>query len=155
MNQERIIYSIGHSSLSIDQFLQLLNSFQIRALVDVRRFPSSKKYPHFERTILHHALQQVNVEYHWLGDSLGGFRDGGYQAHMQTDLFSQGLHQLIVVATQHLTAFMCAEKLFLHCHRRFISDQLANQGWTVIHIFDDSRTYLHQHTDTLPFDFTI
>lgn len=154
MNQERLIYSIGHSSLSIEQFLQLLKRFQIRALVDVRRFPSSKKYPQFDRTILNQELQQANIEYHSLGDSLGGFRDEGYQAHMQTDLFSQGLHQLIAVATQHQTVFMCAEKLFLRCHRRFISDHLANHAWTVIHILDDSRVYPHQYTDTLPFDFT-
>lgn len=149
-----LIYSIGHSSLSIEQFLHVLQCYQIEAIVDVRRFPGSKKYPHFERMRLAENLQHETIAYFWLGEKLGGFRKEGYQAYAKTDHFLSGLQQLINVASKQVTAFMCAEKLFMNCHRRFIADQLLSQKWNVIHIVDENLTYPHFSTDSIPLDFS-
>ncbi len=118
--------------------------YQIKAIADVRRFPTSKKYPHFERQNLMQELQQRNVDYLWLGELLGGYRKGGYQLYTQTESFLKGKRQLIDLANEKITAFMCAERLFFRCHRRFISDQLLQMDWQVIHIIDEKRTYLHK-----------
>ena len=153
MNSEKIIYSIGHSTHPIDHFLDLLKIYKIKAIADVRRFPTSKKYPHFERQNLKNELNKIAIEYFWLGELLGGYRKGGYQLYMQTESFSQGISELISLAEKQLTAFMCAEKLFFCCHRRLISDHLLQLDWNVIHIFDEKRTYPHKPTDTIPLDF--
>ncbi len=150
---QKIIYSIGHSTLPIDQFLDLLKNYKIKTIADVRRFPTSKKYPHFERQNLKNELNKIEIEYFWLGELLGGYRKGGYQLYMQNESFSQGINELISLAEKHVTAFMCAEKLFFRCHRRFISDHLLQMDWKVTHIFDEKRTYPHKPNDTMPLDF--
>lgn len=131
----------------------MLQSYKIEVIADVRRFPTSKKYPQFERTNLRFQLTQNNMEYIWLGESLGGFRKGGYQLYMQSELFSQGMKQLIQSAEKQTTAFMCAEKLFFRCHRRLIADHLLQLNWKVLHIFDATTAYLHKHTDTMLLGF--
>lgn len=153
MNFEKIIYSIGHSTHTIDQFLELLHTYQIKAVVDVRRFPTSKQHPHFERQNLQSELTKNHIDYFWSGEFLGGYRKGGYQLYMQSESFLQGVYQLIAVAQKQLTAFMCAEKLFFRCHRRFISDHLFQLGWKIIHIHDEKTVYPHKTTDTIPLDF--
>jgi len=153
LDSEKIIYSVGHSTYPIEHFLTLLEIFKIKAIVDVRRFPTSKKYPQFERQNLQNELDKVSIEYHWLGEFLGGFRKGGYQLYMQSDSFSHGIQELVKVAEQEITAVMCAEKLCFHCHRRFIADQLLQLNWQVIHICDEKITRLHKHADTKPLDF--
>jgi uncharacterized protein (DUF488 family) len=149
-----LIYSIGHSSLSIDQFFHVLQHYQIEAIADVRRFPGSQKYPHFERMRLAEHLQHANISYFWLGEKLGGFRKEGYHAYAKTDQFFSGLQQLINIASQQVTAFMCAEKSFINCHRRFIADQLLSQKWNVIHIVDENLTDPHFSTDSISLDFS-
>ncbi|MDZ7339786.1 MAG: DUF488 domain-containing protein [candidate division KSB1 bacterium] len=152
MQTERVIYSIGHSNRSMDQFLSLLAGFQIQMIADVRRFPTSKKYPHFERNFLQQALQGQGIEYVWLGEFLGGFRNGGYESYLQTSAFADGLRSLTALAEKKITAFLCAEKLFFRCHRRFIADRLVLCGWTVIHILDTDRIYTHQIAERLIFE---
>lgn len=149
---QKVIYSIGHSNRPMDQFQLLLNRFQIRMIADVRRFPTSNKHPHFERNFLQHALNEQGIEYVWLGDSLGGFRNGGYESYIQTPPFAKGLDCLVALAETKLTAFLCAEKLFFRCHRRFIADRLLIAGWSVIHIVAADCTYPHQLTEQLNFD---
>jgi len=153
LNSNKLIYSIGHSTLSIGQILQLLTIYKIKAIADVRRFPTSKKYPHFERQNLQQQLQRSDIDYLWLGELLGGYRKGGYQLYMQSESFLQGIKTLMTFATNQTTAFMCAEKLFFRCHRRFISDQLLQFSWKVIHIIDGKISYPHKPTDTMPLDF--
>ncbi|UCE08788.1 MAG: DUF488 domain-containing protein [bacterium] len=153
MNSEKSIYSIGHSTLPIDHFLDLLKIYKIKAIADVRRFPTSKKYPHFEQQNLKDELAKKHIDYHWLGEFLGGYRKGGYQLYMQSELFSMGIRELVKLAEKQTTAFMCAEKLFFRCHRRFIADQVILMSWNVIHIIDQKRTYLHKSADPIPLAF--
>ena len=150
MNSEKIIYSIGHSTHTIDEFLHLLQIYEIKAIADVRRFPTSKKYPHFERQNLQQEFLRSNIDYFWLGELLGGYRKGGYHAYMQSEPFLEGMKQLITLAEKQTAAIMCAERLFFRCHRRFISDQLLQMEWNVVHIVDEKRTYPHKPTDTIP-----
>ena len=153
MNSEKIIYSIGHSSLSIDEFLNLLQIYKIKTIADVRRFPTSKKYPHFERQNLQSELKKNKIVYRWLGELLGGYRNGGYEFYMKSEFFFQGIQELITVAEKQITAFMCAEKLFFRCHRRFIADHLQEINWRVVHILDEKTTYPHNPSDTILLDF--
>ena len=127
--------------------------YQIKAIADVRRFPTSKKYPHFERQNLAYELQLRKIDYTWLGELLGGYRKGGYQLYTKSESFLMGLSQLTTLADKQTTSIMCAEKLFFRCHRRFISDQLSQMGSQVIHIIDEKHTYLHKPIDTIQLDF--
>jgi uncharacterized protein (DUF488 family) len=147
MTERKIIYTIGHSTHPIGEFVQLLQTHEIRCLADIRRFPTSKKYPQFTRENLAQTLTAVEIEYVWLGEQLGGFRTGGYESYMQTETFRTGLKQLAQLASQTRTAFMCAELLFFRCHRRFVADQLIEQDWRVFHIIDQARLYEHQRRE--------
>lgn len=153
MDVERVIYSIGHSNLSLDQLLDLLQLYEIKAIADVRRFPTSKKYPHFQRSNLQTELEENSIKYLWLGELLGGYRKGGYQSYMKSESFLKGIEELIEMARSQKIAFLCAEKLFLRCHRRFISDYLFQSGWKIIHIFDENIIYPHKPSDTMQLDF--
>ncbi len=73
----RTIYTIGHSNRSFEEFVKILLSYKISTVIDVRRFPTSKKYPHFERKYLENKLLEHGIKYYWLGELLGGYRDGG------------------------------------------------------------------------------
>jgi len=147
MNSHPIIYTIGHSTHPIDEFMQLLQTHEIRCLVDIRRFPTSKKYPQFTRAYLSERLNQDQINYVWLGEQLGGFRTGGYEAYTHTEAFCAGLERLQQLASQMRMAFMCAELLFFRCHRRFVADQLIERGWRVFHIMDKAKLYEHQRRE--------
>lgn len=150
---ERVIYSIGHSNLSLDQLFDLLQLYEIEAIADVRRFPTSKKYPHFQRSNLQTELEENSIKYSWLGELLGGYRKSGYQSYMKSESFLKGIEKLIEMAQSQKTAFLCAEKLFLRCYRRFISDYLFQSGWKIIHIFDKNIIYPHKPSGTMQLDF--
>lgn len=128
------IWDIGHSTRAEDEFTALLKEHRIEAVVDVRRFPSSKKFPHFSRDHLEKNLKKSSIEYIWLGEELGGFRKGGYQQWMRTQEFASGITKLINMASQKRTAFMCAEADHFRCHRKHIIVHLKHKGWTVHHI---------------------
>lgn len=148
------MYTMGHSSLSIEEFLHVIQHYQVEAIIDVRRFPTSKNHPHFERTQFAESLRKSNIDYVWLGEELGGFRKEGYQAYLQTGHFQAGLSQLKNIASKKVTVLVCAEKLFMNCHRRFIADQLASQNWKIIHIVDETITYPHFSSESISFDFS-
>lgn len=140
----RLIYSIGHSTRSLDELVALLAAHKVEALVDVRRFPRSRHNPQFNREAIEIKLPQRGIEYHWLGETLGGFR-GGYTDYMSTEDFERGLAELEEIAEGKHTACMCAEKLFFRCHRRFIADALVKRGWRVLHIIEEGREpYQHK-----------
>lgn len=128
------IWDVGHSNQSEDNFLSLLKTDRIECLIDIRRFPSSKKFPHFDRRHLEKILKTIHIDYLWLGEKLGGFRKGGYAEWMKTEEFTEGLGELEKQAASKRTAFMCAERDYLGCHRRFIIELLEKRGWKVIHI---------------------
>lgn len=139
-----MIYTIGHSTRSIDEFIDLLKQYNIALIVDVRRFPGSKKYPHFNRENLVKVLGEHSIKYFWLGELLGGFRKGGYEAYTETEEFRKGIENLIQIMKQGTIAVMCAEIVWFRCHRRYISDKLVQLGYEVVHIIDGKRTYVHK-----------
>jgi uncharacterized protein (DUF488 family) len=156
------LFTIGHSTHSIERFLELLQQHGIEALVDIRRFPGSRKFPQFTREELADALQTQGIEYHWL-ERLGGRRakeknavspNAGlrnqsfrnYADYMQTEAFRQGIAALAEIANAKRTAIMCAESVFWRCHRRLVSDFVVAQGGEVQHIFPNGEIRPHQPT---------
>lgn len=128
------IFTIGHGALAFEEFLRRLQEHEIKALADVRRFPTSKRHPHFSRAALSAALNECGIAYHWLGEKLGGYRTGGYEAYTNTETFRRGCDELIRQAPIQPLAFMCAELDYHSCHRRFIAAYLQEQGLEVWHI---------------------
>jgi len=156
------LFTIGHSTHSLEQFLALLTGHRIEALVDIRRFPRSRKFPQFNREDLARALAENAIEYHWL-ESLGGrrrkpddspspnagLRNEGfrnYADYMLTEEFEQGIDRLLEIAASRRTAIMCAESVFWRCHRRLVSDFVLAQGGSVQHIFPNGEAKPHALT---------
>jgi uncharacterized protein (DUF488 family) len=156
------LFTIGHSTHPLDRFLALLAQQNIEALLDVRRFPGSRKHPHFNRDNFAPALQKAGVEYHWL-EALGGRRPKqrdespnlglesrgfrNYADYMLTAEFQEGVARLLEVARQKRTAIMCAEGLFWRCHRRLVSDLLTAIGVRVQHMMPTGDVRPHQLTN--------
>ena len=143
-----IIWTIGHSNRSFDDFLALLRAHRIDAVCDVRRQPVSSRHPHFSRRELEPALRDSGVGYHWLVE-LGGMRTArpgtvwppglheafcGYADHLATPEFARGIQRLCSVAATSRTACMCAESEWRDCHRSILSDALTAAGASVLHI---------------------
>ena len=155
------VLTIGHSNHPLDRFLALLAGHGVEALVDIRRFPGSRKHPHFSRDNLAAALPKSGVEYHWL-EALGGRRHKqrdespnlglenkgfrNYADYMLTDEFREGMEKLLDIAQRKRTAIMCAEGLFWQCHRRLVSDFLIANGVTVQHIMPNGEMRPHKLT---------
>ncbi len=156
------IFTIGHSNLPFEQFAAMLREFEIRLVVDIRHYPSSRMFPHFNGSVLREQLAAENIDYLWL-ESLGGrrhtpagekslnvgLRSPGFRSYadyMATEQFRDGVRELLSAAAKSRTAIMCAEKLFWKCHRRLLSDYLTAQGVQVIHILDRGKTSEHTLT---------
>ena len=149
------IYTIGHSNRSLEDFLALLKEFDMQALADIRSQPGSRKFPHFNLENLETVLPAHGMRYIWLpklggrrktrkgfdspnmGLTSPGFRS--YADYMGEEEFRQGVVELLSVASESRTAYMCAEALYWQCHRRLLSDYLVAQGVEVLHILG-SRT---------------
>jgi uncharacterized protein (DUF488 family) len=134
------IYTIGTSTRSIEEFISLCRKFKLQAVVDVRRFPVSK-FDHFKKDNLSAELHFSGIRYFYLGNILGGFREKGYQQYTHTPEFIKGMERLKEIASEFTTAFVCAEKFPWRCHRRFIALKLTQDGWRVIHILDEEKTW--------------
>ena len=160
MAGEKNIWTIGHSTRSMDVFIELLQAFSIGHVVDVRQFPGSRKYPHFNCPALKEALEAAGIAYTHLVQ-LGGRRKqegepmpsawrhpafAAYAAYMQTPSFAAGMEQLRAIAAKIPTAYMCSEAVWWRCHRALISDQLKADGWSVWHIMDRDKSTLHPYT---------
>lgn len=154
------IYTIGHSTRAIDEFLELLSEFEIEVLVDVRRYPGSRKFPHFNQEALQETIENNGMEYHHI-EGLGGRRKvhkdskntrwrldsfRGYADYMETDEFAEGVQLLQDIALQKTTAYMCSEAVWWSCHRSMISDDLKAKGWEVIHIMGLKNAQEHPYT---------
>jgi uncharacterized protein (DUF488 family) len=137
------IFTLGHSNRLLEEFMKLLEIERIDILVDVRRFPHSRRHPQFNRENLRETLLTNDMDYQWMGESLGGFRDGGYEEYMKSDAFKQGIDEIIELASDNVIALMCAEKDWTRCHREHISNHLAERGHEVIHILDETEKYTH------------
>ena len=154
------IWTIGHSTHSIEEFVKLLNAYEIKVLVDVRSFPGSRRYPQFNKNSLADFLAEHKIEYrHEL--LLGGRRQPkpdskntawmnasfrAYADYMETESFSTGVRELLEVARERRTAIMCAESLWWRCHRSLIADFLKANGHTVLHILNAKKTEIHPFT---------
>lgn len=152
------VWTIGHSTRSTEEFLATLAAHEIEAVVDVRRFPGSRRLPQFGTAALEASLRAGSVSYAWIG-ALGGRRRAdsgspndawendafrGYADHTGTEEFAHGLVELLMVVSGLRTAIMCAELLWWRCHRRIIADVLVSIGYEVRHIRDPSAAELHE-----------
>ncbi len=155
------LFTIGHSTHSLDAFLALLTRHCVEAVADIRRSPGSRKHPHFNREPLAAALAAAGIEYHWF-EALGGRRKSSgapsanlglrnesfrhYADYMSTPAFRDAIEQLLELARHKRTAYLCAEGLFWRCHRRLVSDYLLARDIPVRHILPTGA--LHPHTLT-------
>jgi len=160
MNDKLTVWTIGHSTRSIEEFIAILKSFAIEALVDVRSFPGSRRYPHFNKEHLRESLSSEGIEYlHW--PELGGRRRArpdsqnlawrnesfrGYADYMETENFRAAIEQLVEFASAKRCAIMCAEAVWWRCHRSLISDYLKARGTNVVHIIDAGKSQEHPFT---------
>ena len=153
------LYTIGHSTRSIDEFLSALRAHSIGALVDIRSFPVSRRLPHFNRESLEQTLSASGIQYLWLKE-LGGrrrkIRDDSpnvalrnasfrnYADYMLTAEFEHGISELLSLAQRSPTAYMCAERVYFRCHRMLVSDWLVAQGHEVLHIDAEGPPRTHK-----------
>lgn len=136
----KIIFTLGTSNRSAQEFVELLRDFGVEVVVDARRFPSSR-FEHFGQERMADFLGQAGMAYFYLGDELGGFRRGGYEEYMETPEFMSGLKKLEEIAGKKRTAIVCAERFPWRCHRRFIARELEKRGWSVDHILEKGRIW--------------
>jgi len=143
------LYTIGHSTRTIEELIAALQAHEIHTLVDIRAFPMSRRLPHFNRESLEKTLPSAGIHYRWL-PALGGHRRKiredspnlalrntsfrNYADYMLTAEFQQGIEELLKLAARSRTAYMCAERVYFHCHRMLVSDWLVAHGHEVFHI---------------------
>ena len=158
--QQKIIYTIGHSTRTEEEFISILQSFKIELLVDIRSYPGSKRYPHFNKENLQKVLPAHKINYQHFAE-LGGRRKTskdskntawkndafrGYADYMETEDFKKGILKLEEVAAKYKTAFMCSEAVWWRCHRSMVSDYLKWKGWQVMHIMAKNKSEDHPYT---------
>jgi uncharacterized protein (DUF488 family) len=155
------IWTIGHSTRMIDEFISLLKGNEIELLVDVRVWPSSKRYPQFNKDALTESLNAHGIRYKHFPE-LGGKRKSnpgsrntawrnasfrGYADYMETEQFQKGIQRLLDVAAKAgPTAIMCAEAVWWRCHRSLIADYLKARGVEVLHILAANKVEPHPYT---------
>lgn len=154
------IWTIGHSTRTLEQLEALLDTYKIEAIADVRSFPGSRRYPHFAREALTESLPAHGINYQWI-PKLGGrrrvqkdspntaWRNASFRAYadyLTTAEFAEGLAELLPLAAAQRTAMMCAEVVWWRCHRSIVSDVLKLRGIEVIHIIDAKHTTVHPYT---------
>ncbi len=156
----RYIWTIGHSTRTLQEFIAMLHSFEIAMVADVRSFPGSRRFPQFNKEALELSLPQTQIQYVHLRE-LGGRRKvkagsvndawrndafRGYADYMETDAFQEGIEVLERIAIKERTAYMCSEAVWWRCHRSMISDYLKLRGWTVMHIMASGKAVEHPYT---------
>jgi uncharacterized protein (DUF488 family) len=156
------ILSVGHSNHEEDEFIDLLRGAGVELIADVRRYPGSRRQPHFEHSALAALLLEAGIHYRRLGETLGGRRKPlehspndawdneqfrGYADHMGSREFAEGLQELEKLARDQRTAVMCAEAWWVRCHRRLLADALLVRGWRVLHLDAKGRLSEHELTD--------
>lgn len=155
------VCTVGHGARPIETFLATVGEARVDTLVDVRRFPGSRRHPQFGRDALEAAVQGAGRKYVWQGEILGGRRQGhpgsrhtalrnasfaAYADHMDTPEFRAAVDDLITTAATELQAVMCAETLWWHCHRMLIADALVLRGATVDHLLEPGVRQPHRLT---------
>ena len=157
------IFTFGHGNRTLQEFVEALRAHGVTQLVDVRSFPGSRRNPQFKREELERSLPEAGIAYLWMKE-LGGRRRArpdsphtawqvegfrAYADYMDTAAFASALEELLRLARQVPTAFMCAERLWWQCHRRLISDAAAVRGIEVVHILDARKSDQHRPTPFL------
>ena len=158
--ESKTIWTIGHSTRSFEEFLDMLHSFSIELIADIRSYPGSRKFPQFNKEALEVSIPRNNIQYVHL-KSLGGRRKAnpdskntgwrhaafrGYADYMETNNFKDGIMDLTNRALKQRTAYMCSEALWWRCHRSMVSDYLKLQGWDVMHIMGIGKAEQHSYT---------
>jgi uncharacterized protein (DUF488 family) len=155
------LYTIGHSTRSLDELIAALHAHQIQTLVDIRAFPMSRRLPQFNRDSLEQTLSADRIRYVWMKE-LGGYRKkilddspnialrndsfSNYADYMLTPEFEIAINRLTGLAEESRTAYMCAERMYFQCHRMLVSDWLVAHGHEVLHIVDASPVRAHTLT---------
>ena len=153
------LYTIGHSTRTLEALIGALGAHQIQTLVDIRAFPRSRRLPQCNRDSLHQTLPAAGIRYLWM-KALGGYRKKtleespnvalrnqsfrNYADYMLTPDFDRAMSELLEYAASSRTAYRCAEHLYFRCHRMLVSDRLVAQGHEVLHI--DAEGPLKPHT---------
>lgn len=160
MPEKNVVYTVGHSTHTLEIFISMLQSFGIQALVDIRRFPGSRKFPDFNKDALAAAMQNAGIVYTHL-QGLGGRRKvqqnskndrwrntsfRAYADYMETEDFTTAMAELEALALKQPTAYMCSEAVWWRCHRALVSDYLKAKGWTVLHIMAEGKAQEHPYT---------
>jgi uncharacterized protein (DUF488 family) len=151
-------YTIGHSTRTLPELIEVLRAHSIQTLVDIRSFPMSRRLPHFNRESLEQTLPEAGIRYAWMKE-LGGrrkkIRDDSphialrspsfrnYADYMLTEEFRGAIATLIKLADESPTAYMCAERVYFRCHRMMVSDWLVGHGHQVLHIDASGPTKPH------------
>ena len=155
------LYTIGHSTRTLEELVETLRAHQIKTLVDIRAFPMSRRLPQFNRESLAETLPASGIRYVWM-KSLGGYRKKildespnialrndsfrNYADYMLTAEFEGAAGELIRLAEEAPTAYMCAERVYFHCHRMLVSDWLVAHGHDVLHIDGTGPVRAHKLT---------
>ncbi len=155
------IFTIGHSTRTLEELIEALKAHGIQVLVDIRSFPGSRRMPWFARESLERSLPAAGIEYRWMKE-LGGRRKKpafespntglrnqsfrNYADHMLSEEFQRAAADLVALAGEKRAAIMCAERLFFQCHRMLVSDYLTLHGHQVWHIVDASPAKPHRLT---------
>ena len=160
MSQSGQVWTIGHSTRPIEELIEALGTFEITVVADVRSYPGSRRYPHFNREQLMISLPVAGIEYQHFSE-LGGRRNArpdsqnvawqnkmfrGYADYMETEAFHAGIERLLDIAQVSRTAIMCAEAVWWRCHRSLISDYRKVRGVEVTHIMAAGKSEAHPFT---------
>lgn len=153
----RTLYTIGHSTRSAGEFIEILRASSVTRVVDIRRIPRSRTNPQFDTAVLAETLRGAGLDYVHL-PALGGLRtkvrlveEGvnagwerrpfrNYADYARTPPFREGLHQLLEMASRQTCAIMCAEAVWWRCHRRIVTDHVLAHGMPVIHLFTRTKS---------------
>jgi len=156
----KTIWTIGHSTRPLEEFVAMLDSFNIKLIADIRSYPGSRKFPQFNKEALEVSLPQNNIQYVHIKE-LGGRRKANpdskntawrhvafrsYADYMETDTFKEGIKELEQIAVKQRTAYMCSEAVWWRCHRSMVSDYLKLRGWKVMHIMGMEKATEHPYT---------
>ena len=154
------LFTVGHGARTLEELVDVLRDGGVRLLADVRRFPGSRRHPHFARESLERALPEAGLAYEWWGETLGGRRSSkkkgasrhpawrvdafrAYADWMDGAVFREALATLEAEARETPLAVMCAETLWWQCHRRLISDSLTLDGFEVVHLLGVGKHQKH------------
>ena len=158
--KNKTIWTIGHSTRPLEEFIAMLHSFKIELIADIRSYPGSRKFPQFNKEALEVSLPQNNIQYVHIKE-LGGRRKANpdskntawrhvafrsYADYMETGTFKEGIKELEQIALKQRTAYMCSEAVWWRCHRSMVSDYLKLRGWKVMHIMGMEKATEHPYT---------